>query len=269
MQPFDLLFPLFWAAIGVALDRLWTRWTYTPDEKEIWVDVVGKAMSISGPATAASMIKTVTSAGVPINDPHMVTVYVWAAGQKDITKEAFHNNRALAVNLRVPVMEVINESLSGAEGLPIKLSTNGTLTIGPGLMRKNFAYIGQVITEGEPQRSDWSASIADVALRSFFGEWAKPRKGVVIARLFASVLLIAGIAMAGTVMSGAYISWGLTEKESWFAAAAYSAFPAIILGIALLINSLFAPKRARKAVARLRANSGDKTAILWERSDFA
>jgi hypothetical protein len=40
------------------------------------------------------------------------------------------------------------------------------------------------------------------------------------------------------------------------------------LGIALLMGSIIAPKRARKAVARLRANSGNKTAILWERSNI-
>jgi hypothetical protein len=202
MQPFDFLIPLFWAAAGVALDRLWTRWTYTPDEKEIWIDVVERAMSISGPVTAASKMQTVTTSGTLVHDPYLVDIYVWAAGRKDITTEAFHNGRPLSVHLRVPVMEIINESLSEAEGLPVILEPNGTLIVGPGLVRKHFAYIAQVITDGKPNYNDWNASIADVAIRSFYGEWAKPRKGLIIARLLSAVLLVAGIAMGSIALSG-------------------------------------------------------------------
>lgn len=106
---------------------------------------------VVGGAAMANLV-TVEVDGVPLRDPHLVTIDIWSTGRADISSAAFDAGRPIIIEFGTPVL---NAAYPQAEGVDPVLfvrnpSDKNQLLLPPTLLSRDMTSSVDVLIEGVP-----------------------------------------------------------------------------------------------------------------------
>jgi hypothetical protein len=168
---------------------------------------------------------TVSMGGVPISEPHTVSLTVWSSGRADIPSQTFDRGTPIVFNLGVPILETMpGDPTSGPQ---IELKSPSELALPPTLLRKGFESRIRVLVDGVPTVTVRHALIDIEVREDLVGETnrviERSRKRIPVSTL--------SVGLVGTTVSLVLLTIGIsvtpensTDGLEWGA-------PAIILGM--------------------------------------
>lgn len=157
--------------IGVVLSGCFGAWLseylrrrrQPTGDYQLWIEVVPRRL-LSRHAEQVRHQLTVQTSGEDLADPHLIDLYFWYAGEKDLRPDAFLEERAFIIDLncRAPHVERITSKgeLSNVKFDSAKNSAR--LVVKPGLVRTGDAAHYRLITEARPQLS-FDNPVADLS----------------------------------------------------------------------------------------------------------
>ncbi|QYM76182.1 hypothetical protein [Leucobacter luti] len=272
----DVLLLLAGALIGYIVQVLGEKIRHVGDDYELWADL--RAVSLKAKSHNALADLEYRWRDKLVDNPHVVDVYFWSAGKRDITADMFGGN-TVAFDLKVPLLGELTdgEYRHIAEGSFVA-SEDGKLTMHPMLIRHNGVYHARFVTDGRPTHHV-RAEIANVeAIRSVSREKRFPTAlnlrlsrigGVVFKLAFSSFLIIlAALVVWGWIWEVEAFSESFRDAgQGIIRAASVWGLPisllSFLLGAFLRSRGSTISRRARRAVRELRKSLKDKRALVW------
>lgn len=149
MELKDILLLLGGAILGYLVQIAGDRWRNVSDEYELWVDLASSSIETKEDGLG-NQLEYVWKGRV-VEHPHVVDLYIWSAGKRDITSDQFDGSRPLTFQLGVPIMgELEGSKFAAMEETAREIDSAGTVKIGPSIIRKRMAGHYRFITDGNP-----------------------------------------------------------------------------------------------------------------------
>jgi hypothetical protein len=251
----EVFFLVAGATLGVVLDRLVSWWSATTREHELWFSISVEGIRQRGPADALSEM-SMTVDGEALDNPCVLDIYVWAAGDKDIWTDAFEGV-AFKIGLQVKLIRILERESTHDEGLEHDFTREGQFVLQPGTVRRNFAVRYRVLVDGVPTL-DLPRRPIDTEV-SYFEDVRSER---IRGPLFRPSVLI-GLMLVGPLLLGIGFAMNSSPDGSHFTGNPAAIVLMIAGGIALITAVVLmaqltssGPRRAVRARRRLRRALG-------------
>lgn len=193
------IFGLIVAAVGVA----YARKQATPPKRVLRVDASPPVPLIAtGPAAEIGI--EVKRDGLALVDPSLITLTLDSDGDYDIARTAFDDGKPVAVDLGVPIVELLQR-----KGITASF-VGSTLYLGPDLIKKGSRASLLVLVDGHPNLDSVAAQMAtsliDVMVATSSQSALAKRRGL------AGVTTVIGVAFL--IAPVAFEAWALGNSRN-------------------------------------------------------
>jgi hypothetical protein len=114
--------------------------------------------------------------GRALTNPHVVSIAVVNRSRRDIRSTDFEDGIPLAIELNVPILQVLSSDTGGAAMPKMQLDTDDTkILIRPGLIRRRQVISLELLTDGAASLSCCNPALADVTVRDGTDDDVEPR----------------------------------------------------------------------------------------------
>lgn len=139
----------------------------TARRQEIWFHLnVQRLAPLSAPELAPRV--TVNVDDVPVHDPHLVELRFWVSSPRDLRSTDFEGGQNLSFQLGAPLHGVVQPPrVFELEDDAVDWSSDGEVSVQPGLLRVGSGAEISFISAGQPQFSVRRNPIADTQVRDF------------------------------------------------------------------------------------------------------
>ncbi|KZE89102.1 hypothetical protein AVP41_01893 [Microbacterium sp. TNHR37B] len=273
MEFSDILLLVGGAVLGYLVQVVGERWRNVSDEYELWADARALSLEARGKGIGAEL--EYTWKGRSVQRPHLVDLYFWSAGKRDITSDQFDGGRSLEIRLGVPVVsELEGNKFALLDETAVQVDPQGTLVVSPSIIRKRMASHYRFITDGAPTLAAVNPIANLAAVRSVSADKrASTRLKRALGRV-GSILIGVGIVGSLVYLFG-LMFWGigsaiglLPEISTDFGRALTTWYPIVFFpvflgGVLLAALSDTVSRRAGHALRVVRRSLGDKKALPW------